>query len=127
MKVIFLDLPIYHQSGIYKSLTSPERKFYSFLKTHDDIKPDTWYECSLAGFTFDRNLEHIVYMDIDIKSVPDSTYAWKIRIDMADISDKFVRFDDFYSLCDDSLVVKIANLQNGASKAERENSYGNCI
>lgn len=118
MKVKFLDKEFYHKSGIYCELKYYERRFYRFLKRHSDVKTDTWYLCYLAGFRFERNLEKIVDMDIDIKTEPESTYCIRIRIDMADISNKFVQFDDFYNLCDDSIVIKIANLQNGSKKED---------
>ena len=118
MKVKFLDKEFYHKSGIYKELKPCERKFYSFLNCYDDVKTDTWYLCYFAGFRFDRNLEKIVDMDIDIKVDPESTHCIRIRIDMVDISNKFVQFDDFYNLCYDSLVIKIANLQNSSRKED---------
>lgn len=118
MKVKFLNKEFYHKSGVYKELKPCERKFYLFLNCYDDVKTDTWYLCYLEGFRFDGNSEKIVGMDIDIKTEPESTYCIRIRIDMADISNKFVQFDDFYNLCDDSLVVKIANLQNGSRKED---------
>ncbi len=129
MKVRIINRDIYDKCLIYRDLSSAERKYYSFIKCHNDVEPDKWYECYFAGQKFDRNLEHIVGMDIDIKTVPGSTFCLRLRVDMSDIANKFIEFADFYKLNCAELCVKIANLQTGSLSIRRiinDNNYNLC-
>lgn len=116
MKVIIPDRDIYHKTGIYLDLPGAERKFYSFLKAHEEIKTDTWYNCKIAGIIYknpNEDRENYDSIDIDIKPSVEKTYAWRIRIWMSDIEDRLVRFSEFGDIKIAELAVTIANLQNG--------------
>lgn len=120
MKVRIIGKDIYKKCLIYRDLSNTERKYYSFIKCHDGVEPDVWYDCYFAGLIFDKNLEHMVSMDIDIKTVPESTFCLRLRVDMSDIANKFIEFSDFYKLKPEELCAKIANLQTGSLSIKEE-------
>lgn len=115
MKVIIPDKEIYHQSGIYLDIPGAKRKYYSFLKAHEEIKPDIWYRCDIAGIMYDQkeiDKGKITSIDINIHPLEAKTYALRLRVWMSDIEDKLIRFSELGDIKIAELAVRIANLQN---------------